>query len=146
MNKNFNYRVILGLAIFCIFFILYKTGSNFSSDTNFSYAPIQESGRMKSIDSFAKNQLLRFYGKREIKLDWHSRRQMFLSGNCISACPRANYSLQQTLKKAHPYPYRRPNRNICVGPSHRCAYELPAWKCAHARDIGAKRMFAWRHS
>ena len=69
MNKNFNYRVILGLAIFFIFFILYKTGSNFSSDINFSYAPVQESGRMKSIDSFAKNQLLRFYGKREIKLD-----------------------------------------------------------------------------
>ena len=69
MNKIIKYRVILGLAIFCIFFILYKTGSNFSSDINFSYAPVQESGRIKSIDSFAKNQLLRFYGKREIKLD-----------------------------------------------------------------------------
>ena len=38
----------------------------FSSDVNISHIPIQESGRVKPLDTYARNQLLLFYGKQYI--------------------------------------------------------------------------------
>ena len=40
----------------------------FSNSFNFSHIPIQEQGRIKPLDSFARNQLLSFYGKSELTL------------------------------------------------------------------------------
>ena len=44
--------------------ILVMLTSIFSSDFTFKDLPVQEDGRIKPLDSFSRNQLLRFYGKR----------------------------------------------------------------------------------
>ena len=50
---------------FLIFFLSSLLGKNFT----FKELPIQEDGRIKPIDSYARNQLLRFYGKSSLKND-----------------------------------------------------------------------------
>ncbi len=39
----------------------------FSDDFTFKELPIQEDGRIKPLDTYARNQMLRFYGKRSFK-------------------------------------------------------------------------------
>jgi len=39
-----------------------------SNDFSFSHIPIQEDGRIKPLDSFARNQLLKFYGKTSLAI------------------------------------------------------------------------------
>jgi len=61
MIQYFNIILLsLFLQISCIF------PSWFSEDINFSHIPIQESGRIKPMDTYAKNQLLLFYGREYI--------------------------------------------------------------------------------
>ena len=48
--------------------LLLLIASLFSNSFNFSHIPIQEQGRIKPLDSFARNQLLSFYGKSELTL------------------------------------------------------------------------------
>ena len=44
--------------------------SGFSNGfSSFKVMPIQEDGRIKPLDTFARNQLLRFYGKRSTGTD-----------------------------------------------------------------------------
>lgn len=56
-------------------FIL-SLSSSFGSNFDFKHIPVQEEGRIKPMDSFARNQMLRFYGKRALKsekvdaVDW----------------------------------------------------------------------------
>ena len=38
--------------------------SLFANDYTFKELPIQEDGRIKPLDTYSRNQLLRFYGKR----------------------------------------------------------------------------------
>ena len=47
----------------------------FAEDFTFKDLPIQEDGRIKPIDSYARNQLLRFYGKSSYKFDDGSKRR-----------------------------------------------------------------------
>ena len=56
MKRLFNYIIIIVLL-----------GSLFPYQNGIKDIPIQESGRIKPLDSFARNQLLSFYGKRELK-------------------------------------------------------------------------------
>ena len=39
-----------------------------TSDFNFLHIPIQEEGRIKPLDSFARNQLLKIYGKSKLTI------------------------------------------------------------------------------
>ena len=53
-----------------IFFILLLALSSILSNTfTFHELPIQENGRIKPLDTYSRNQLLRFYGKRIIKAE-----------------------------------------------------------------------------
>jgi ABC-type transport system involved in cytochrome c biogenesis permease subunit len=57
------FKILLLQFIICFSFIF----SNwFSSDMNLRHIPIQESGRIKPLDTYARNQLLLFYGKEYI--------------------------------------------------------------------------------
>ena len=38
-----------------------------SADFNYSEIPVQENGRIKPLDTFARNHMLSFYGKRSLK-------------------------------------------------------------------------------
>ena len=66
------YLLTLGLVLF-LFFDSYKLNAKEFSVNNI---PIQESGRIKPLDTYARNQALTFYGKRNIKheglsaIDW----------------------------------------------------------------------------
>jgi len=66
------YLLTLGLLLF-LFFDGYKLNAKEFSVNNI---PIQESGRIKPLDTYARNQALTFYGKRNIKheglsaIDW----------------------------------------------------------------------------
>ena len=61
MTQYFNIILLsLFLQISCIF------PSWISEDINFSHIPIQESGRIKPMDTYARNQLLLFYGREYI--------------------------------------------------------------------------------
>ena len=53
------------------FFAIIMLWSSFGYSDNLSFEdiPIQEEGRIKPLDTFAKNQLLRFYGKRTISYE-----------------------------------------------------------------------------
>jgi len=55
MNK---YKIILLLLIFPLL----------GNELSFKHAPIQEEGRIKPLDSFARNQLLTFYGKSKLSV------------------------------------------------------------------------------
>ena len=52
---------ILMILIFLMF------SSVMSNDFTFKDLPIQEDGRIKPLDTYARNQMLRFYGKRSFK-------------------------------------------------------------------------------
>ena len=55
--------------IILLYFIVHVScvfPSWFSPDINLSHIPIQESGRIKPMDTYARNQLLLFYGKEYI--------------------------------------------------------------------------------
>jgi len=52
-----------------ILMILFFSLSLFGDSLTFKELPIQEDGRIKPIDSYARNQLLRFYGKSSLKID-----------------------------------------------------------------------------
>jgi len=52
---------------YMIFVYIFSFISLIYSDTNFSHIPIQESGRIKPLDTFARNQLLLFSGKEYLK-------------------------------------------------------------------------------
>ena len=63
--------------IFKIFLVIIVFGSDVvANDFRFTDIPIQEGGRIKPLDTFARNQALAFYGKRKIKhenltaIDW----------------------------------------------------------------------------
>jgi len=61
--------MIKSLKITLLYSIVYVScifPSWFSSDINISHIPIQESGRVKPLDTYARNQLLLFYGKQYI--------------------------------------------------------------------------------
>ena len=47
--------------------LIFSTSFLLGLDFSFDSLPIQESGRIKPIDSYARNQLLRFYGKTTLK-------------------------------------------------------------------------------
>ena len=70
MNKSFTFA----LAFLSIIFFDYK-GLN-AKDLSEKNIPIQEQGRIKPLDTYARNQALAFYGKRKIKheeisaIDW----------------------------------------------------------------------------
>ena len=49
--------------------LLFFSLSLFGNTYTFKELPIQEDGRIKPIDSYARNQLLRFYGKSSLKDD-----------------------------------------------------------------------------
>ena len=57
-------------------FIFLSTFSLFSRDFDYRDIPVQDSGRIKPLDTFARNQLLSLYGKRSLKsenisaIDW----------------------------------------------------------------------------
>ena len=55
LNKN---HIIIDVILFSSFL--------FSSPNNFSNIPIQEFGRIKPLDTYARNQLLLIYGKDKI--------------------------------------------------------------------------------
>ena len=54
------YSIILSILLL----ICSLQAKNFS----FLHIPIQEQGRIKPLDSFARNQLLKFYGKNELTI------------------------------------------------------------------------------
>ena len=57
------FRILSLKFIICFSFVF----SNwFSQDINISHIPVQESGRIKPLDTYARNQLLLFYGKQHI--------------------------------------------------------------------------------
>ena len=61
--------MIKSLKITLLYSILYIScifPNWFSPDINISHIPIQESGRVKPLDTYARNQLLLFYGKQYI--------------------------------------------------------------------------------
>ena len=62
---NFLKIILLYLAIS----ISYIFPNWFGSDVGISHIPIQESGRVKPLDTYARNQLLLFYGKEYIDAD-----------------------------------------------------------------------------
>ena len=70
MKKSFTFA----LAFLSIIFFDYK-GLN-AKDLSEKNIPIQEQGRIKPLDTYARNQALAFYGKRKIKheeisaIDW----------------------------------------------------------------------------
>ena len=63
------------ILLFISLFILILSAS-LASDFEFKHIPVQEEGRIKPIDTFARNQMLRVYGKRSLKsekidaVDW----------------------------------------------------------------------------
>ena len=63
-------KVVLLLAVFL------STFSLFSRDFDYQDIPVQDGGRIKPLDTFARNQLLSIYGKRSLKsedvpaIDW----------------------------------------------------------------------------
>ena len=52
------FYIILILSLSCIW----------ANDFSFKHLPIQEQGRIKPLDSFARNQLLKFYGKSSLTI------------------------------------------------------------------------------
>ena len=60
--KLFKYILIFLFSCFLI-----------AADYSFETLPIQESGRIKPLDSYARNQLLRFYGKTSLKIEDESK-------------------------------------------------------------------------
>ena len=69
--------MIILKIIFKIFLVIIVFGSDVvANDFRFTDIPIQEGGRIKPLDTFARNQALAFYGKRKIKhenltaIDW----------------------------------------------------------------------------
>ena len=69
-------KTLLNISIGIIIFIIMFFSSLSAESFLFSDIPIQEGGRIKPLDSFARNQSLAFYGKRKIKhenlsaIDW----------------------------------------------------------------------------
>ena len=59
-----NYLKILSLQFIICFSFIFSNW--FSLDMNVRHIPIQESGRIKPLDTYARNQLLLFYGKEYI--------------------------------------------------------------------------------
>ena len=57
--------------------LLFSSSFLLSLDFSFDSLPIQESGRIKPIDSYARNQLLRFYGKTALKNEDGSKQTAF---------------------------------------------------------------------
>ena len=70
MKKN--YLIILGLLTILFF----ENSRLYAGEFSVKDIPIQESGRIKPLDTYARNQALTFYGKRNIKheglsaIDW----------------------------------------------------------------------------
>ena len=56
------------IRLFYNILILILLGVIHSNDFSFSHIPIQEDGRIKPLDSFARNQLLKFYGKTSLTI------------------------------------------------------------------------------
>ena len=56
------------IRLFCNILMLILLGVISSNDFSFSHIPIQEDGRIKPLDSFARNQLLKFYGKTSLAI------------------------------------------------------------------------------
>ena len=56
-----------------ILVLFFVSLSLFANNYTFKELPIQEDGRIKPLDSYARNQLLRFYGKSTLKLEDQSR-------------------------------------------------------------------------
>ena len=57
--------------------LIFSTSFLLGLDFSFDSMPIQESGRIKPIDSYARNQLLRFYGKTALKNEDGSKQTAF---------------------------------------------------------------------
>ena len=90
-----------------------------SNDFTFNELPIQEDGRIKPLDTYANNQLLRFYGKKSFKdedegkilaIDWIKK--VFIdTENEISRGlfnirnPEVAYSLGLDKNKGHKYSF-----------------------------------------
>ena len=55
--------------IILLLFVFLATFSLFSRDFDYRDIPVQDGGRIKPLDSFARNQLLSIYGKRSLKLE-----------------------------------------------------------------------------
>ena len=53
---------------FKIIFLVLLTYPIKASNFEFIHIPIQEQGRIKPLDSFARNQLLKLYGKKELTI------------------------------------------------------------------------------
>ena len=62
--------------IILLLFVFLSTFSLFSRDFDYRDIPVQDGGRIKPLDTFARNQLLSIYGKRLLKsenisaIDW----------------------------------------------------------------------------
>ena len=54
------------IIFFSLLLICMLQAENFS----FLHIPIQEEGRIKPLDTFARNQLLKLYGKKELTTSW----------------------------------------------------------------------------
>ena len=54
--------LFFSIFIFCL-------SPAYSSDLSFDDMPVQQEGRIKPLDTFAKNQLLRFFGKRSLSYE-----------------------------------------------------------------------------
>ena len=52
-----------------LLFVFLSTFSLFSRDFDYRDIPVQDGGRIKPLDTFARNQLLSIYGKRSLKLE-----------------------------------------------------------------------------
>ena len=55
--------------IILLLFVFLSTFSLFSRDFDYRDIPVQDGGRIKPLDTFARNQLLSIYGKRSLKLE-----------------------------------------------------------------------------
>ena len=69
-------RNFILLMLYFLSFLFFGELRIFGSDFPIDNIPIQEGGRIKPLDTYARNQALAFYGKREIKhedlsaIDW----------------------------------------------------------------------------
>jgi len=57
------------IRIILLLFVFLSTFSLFSRDFDYRDIPVQDGGRIKPLDTFARNQLLSIYGKRSLKLE-----------------------------------------------------------------------------
>ncbi len=72
-----------------------------SSDFNFLHIPIQEEGRIKPLDSFARNQLLKIYGKNKLTIyDQNNKKYKISAINWLySVLKQEPSSLNQNIFK-----------------------------------------------